>query len=104
MMMEISVRWLRWIPVTLALLAPPALAQTGKGDVVYVPTPQVVVDEMLKMAKVGPKDYLIDLGSGDGRIVITAVKRLGAQGFGVDLDQYLLKLANASAVKDGITC
>src|SRR5262245_19508944 len=78
-------------------------AQSGKGDVVYVPTPQVVVDEMLKMGKVGPKDYLIDLGSGDGRIVITAVKKLGAQGFGVDLDQYLLKLANASAVKEGIT-
>src|SRR5688572_20527326 len=94
--------WLKLLPLGLALLAPPALAQTGKGDVVYVPTPQVVVDEMLKMGKVGPKDYLIDLGSGDGRIVITAAKRLGARGFGVDLDQYLLKIANASAQKEGV--
>jgi hypothetical protein len=77
-------------------------AQSGKGDVVYVPTPQVVVDEMLKMGRVGPKDYLIDLGSGDGRIVITAAKRLGARGFGVDLDQYLLKIANATAQKEGV--
>jgi hypothetical protein len=91
------------IPVALALLAPAALAQTGKGDVVYVPTPQVVVDEMLRMGKVGAKDFLIDLGSGDGRIVITAAKKLGARGFGVDLDQYLLKIANANAAKEGVS-
>jgi hypothetical protein len=88
--------------LALALAAPGALAQEGKGDVVYVPTPQVVVDEMLKMGKVGPRDYLIDLGSGDGRIVITAAKKLGASGFGVDLDTYLLKIANASAKKEGV--
>src|SRR5262245_30079528 len=93
----------KWIPLALALLAPPAGAQHGQGDVVYVPTPQVVVDEMLRMAKVGPADYLIDLGSGDGRIVITAVKKHGARGFGVDLDTYLLKLANAAAKKEGLT-
>lgn len=95
--------WLKLVAPALALVAPAAFAQTGKGDVVYVPTPQVVVDEMLKMGKVGPKDYLIDLGSGDGRIVITAAKRLGAQGFGVDLDQYLLKLANENAAKEGVS-
>jgi hypothetical protein len=67
-----------------------------------VPTPQVVVDAMLKMAKVGAKDYVIDLGSGDGRIVITAAKKLGARGFGVDLDTYLLKIANANAKKEGV--
>ena len=67
-----------------AALAPVARAQEGRGDVVYVPTPQVAVDEMLKMAKVGPADYLIDLGSGDGRIVITAAKKFGARGFGVE--------------------
>jgi hypothetical protein len=78
-------------------------AQDGRGDVVYVPTPQVVVDEMLRMAKVGAADFLIDLGSGDGRIVVTAAKRLGARGFGVDLDTYLLKLANASAKREGVT-
>ncbi len=86
-----------------ATIALPAAAQDGRGDVVYVPTPQVVVDTMLQMAKVGPKDYLIDLGSGDGRIVITAASKFGASGFGVDLDTYLLKLANQNAQKAGVT-
>jgi methylase of polypeptide subunit release factors len=79
-----------------------ARAQEGAGDVVYVPTPQIVVETMLKMAKVGPSDYLIDLGSGDGRIVITAAKKYGARGFGVDLDRVLLKLANESAKREGV--
>jgi hypothetical protein len=67
-----------------------------------VPTPQIVVETMLKMAKVGPKDFLIDLGSGDGRIVITAAKKFGARGFGVDLDEVLLKTANESAKREGV--
>lgn len=78
-------------------------AQEGVGDVVYVPTPQIVVDTMLKMAKVGPTDYIIDLGSGDGRIVITAAKNYGARGFGVDLDRILLRRANEGAKKEGVT-
>lgn len=86
-----------------AATALPAAAQEGRGDVVYVPTPQIVVDTMLQMAKVGPKDYLIDLGSGDGRIVITAASKYGASGFGVDLDTYLLKLANQNAQKAGVS-
>ena len=98
-----AVARLKWIPLALALLAPVAGAQDGRGDVVYVPTPQITVDEMLRMAKVGPSDYLIDLGSGDGRIVITAAKKHGARGFGVDLDTYLLKIANASAKKEGVS-
>lgn len=80
----------------------PAAAQEGRGDVVYVPTPQVVVDTMLEMAKVSARDFLIDLGSGDGRIVITAASKYGASGFGVDLDTYLLKLANQNAQKAGV--
>ena len=68
----------------IVAFTPCAVAQEGRGDVVYVPTPQVVVEEMLRMAKIGPKDFLIDLGSGDGRIVITAAKQFSAQGFGVD--------------------
>jgi hypothetical protein len=80
----------------------PAIAQDGAGDVVYVPTPQHVVEEMLRMAGVGPADTLIDLGSGDGRVVITAAKKHGARGFGVDLDRYLLKLANDNARKEGV--
>ena len=90
------------IAAATAAYAPAALAQEGRGDVVYVPTPQVSVDEMLRMAKVGPNDYIIDLGSGDGRIVITAAKKFGARGFGVDLDTYLLKIANAAASKEGV--
>jgi 16S rRNA G966 N2-methylase RsmD len=85
------------------VIAPPVLAQEGRGDVVYVPTPQIAVDTLLEMAKIGPKDYLIDLGSGDGRIVITAASKFGASGFGVDLDTYLLNIANQNARKAGVT-
>lgn len=85
------------------MFALPAAAQEGRGDVVYVPTPQIVVDTMLEMVKVSSRDYLIDLGSGDGRIVITAASKFGASGFGVDLDTYLLKLANQNARKAGVT-
>jgi hypothetical protein len=86
----------------LAMFSALASAQEGRGDVVYVPTPQVVVDEMLTLAKIGAKDFLIDLGSGDGRIVITAAKKYGASGFGVDLDRYLLGLAREGAKKEGV--
>jgi len=85
--------------LAIPLLAP---AQDGVGDVIYVPTPQVVVDAMLNMAKVGPKDFIIDLGSGDGRMVITAAKKFGARGFGVDLDPVLLKMSNENAKREGV--
>jgi hypothetical protein len=92
-----------WIAGLIAIGAySVAHAQEGAGDVVYVPTPQVVVDSMLTMAKVNAKDYIIDLGSGDGRIVITAAKKFGARGFGVDLDEVLLKRANDSAKREGV--
>ena len=68
----------------------------------YVPTPQVVVDEMLRMAKVGPDDFVIDLGSGDGVIVLTAASRLKASGFGVDIDPDLVKQSNARARTLGV--
>jgi hypothetical protein len=68
----------------------------------YVPTPQVVVDEMLRIGKVGAGDYVVDLGSGDGIIVLTAATRLKARGFGVDIDPELVKLANAEARKRGV--
>ena len=90
------------LALPLAALIAPAAAQEGRGDVVYVPTPQIVVDEMLRMAKVGPNDYLIDLGSGDGRFVITAAQK-GARAFGVDLDTYLLRVARENAQKAGMT-
>jgi len=100
--MRLAKKLLGWTVAAAFVLAAPAQAQEGQGDVVYVPTPQVVVDEMLRMAKVGANDYLIDLGSGDGRIIITAATKLGARGFGVDLDTYLLKVANAAAKKEGV--
>jgi len=91
----------------LALVVPMlAFAQEererGVGNVVYVPTPQIVVDEMLRMAKVGPADFVIDLGSGDGRMVRTAAKKFGARGFGVDLSDELLAESNAMALSEGI--
>lgn len=72
------------------------------GDTPYVQTPQVVVDKMLELAKVSAKDYLVDLGSGDGRMIITAAKRYGARGFGVDLNKSLVTLANRNAAKAGV--
>jgi hypothetical protein len=86
-----------------AVHAPRLDAQTGAGDVVYVPTPQVVVDRMMTMARVGPSDFVIDLGSGDGRQLITAVARFGAKGGrGLDLDEELLRQASANAKKQGV--
>ncbi len=81
-----------------------ARAQQGVGDVVYVPTPQVVVNRMMTMARVGPADYVIDLGSGDGRQLITAVARFGAKGGqGFDLDEELLRQATANAKMKGVS-
>lgn len=100
--MNLATRLKRTVAVALLLGAPVALAQEGEGDVVYVPTPQEVVDEMLSMAQVGSGDYIIDLGSGDGRIVITAATKHGARGFGVDLDRFLLRKANENARLAGV--
>jgi len=68
----------------------------------YVPSPTSVVADMLSLAEVGPKDFVIDLGSGDGRIVLTAAKVFGARGFGVDINEKLVKEANESARQQGI--
>lgn len=68
----------------------------------YVPSPQSVVADMLRYADVGPQDFLIDLGSGDGRIVLTAAKVFGARGFGVEIKEQLVKKANEDAQKEGI--
>jgi hypothetical protein len=86
---------------SLLIAATPALSQ-DYGDSPYVPTPQVVVDKMLEMGRVGPQDYVVDLGSGDGRIVITAASEFGASGFGVDIDWRLVELANKLATKAGV--
>jgi hypothetical protein len=68
----------------------------------YVPSPQSVVSDMLRFADVGPQDFLIDLGSGDGRIVLTAAKVFGARGFGVEIKEQLVRKANEDAQKEGV--
>jgi hypothetical protein len=68
----------------------------------YVPSPQSVVSDMLRYADVGPNDFLIDLGSGDGRIVLTAAKVFGARGFGVEIKDELVRLSNDAAQKEGV--
>jgi SAM-dependent methyltransferase len=79
----------------------PQSGQAGK-DVVWVPTPEAVVDRMLRMARVGPKDYVIDLGSGDGRTVIAAAKRFGARALGIEYNPDMVALSNRNAEKAGV--
>jgi phospholipid N-methyltransferase len=93
----------------LALGALPLSRLAGAADIdekrtggPYVPTPQIVVDEMLRIGKVGPNDFVVDLGSGDGVIVLTAAEKLKARGFGVDIDPELVKLSNNEAKKRGV--
>lgn len=78
----------------------PQVGQEGK-DVVWVPTPQTLVDRMLDMAKAMPADYVIDLGSGDGRTVITAAKR-GIKAHGVEYNPEMVELAKRNAQKEGV--
>ncbi|HEY3073982.1 MAG TPA: class I SAM-dependent methyltransferase, partial [Burkholderiales bacterium] len=92
--------------IVLALLIAPAQAQSqawawDDGTVPYVQTPAEIVERMMRMAEVRTGDFVIDLGSGDGRIVIEAAKR-GARGLGVDLDPSLVKLATQNARQAGV--
>ena len=73
-----------------------------KREVPYVATPQITVDEMLRLANVGPQDFVIDLGSGDGRIVVTAARKFGARGLGVDLDWRLIQQGETNARQAGV--
>ena len=75
----------------------PQVGQAGK-DVVWVPTPQALVDKMLDMAKLTPQDFLMDLGSGDGRTVITAAKR-GARALGIEYNPDMVELAKRNAAE-----
>jgi SAM-dependent methyltransferase len=79
----------------------PQVGQEGK-DVIWVPTPQALVDKMLDMAKVTPKDYVMDLGSGDGRTVITAAKR-GAKALGIEYNPDMVELSKRNAAKEGVS-
>src|SRR5215211_6057098 len=79
----------------------PQVGQEGK-DVIWVPTPQALVDKMLDVAKVTPNDYVIDLGSGDGRTVITAAKR-GAKALGIEYNPKMVELSQRNAEREGVS-
>jgi len=79
----------------------PQVGQEGK-DVIWVPTPQALVDKMLAMAKVTARDYVIDLGSGDGRTVISAAK-LGAKALGIEYNPEMVELSKRNAAKAGVS-
>jgi SAM-dependent methyltransferase len=79
----------------------PRVGQAGK-DVIWVPTPQSLVDKMLEVAKVAPQDFVVDLGSGDGRTVISAA-RLGAAALGIEYNPEMVELSKRNAAKAGVT-
>jgi cyclopropane fatty-acyl-phospholipid synthase-like methyltransferase len=92
--------------VCVLLLIGSAAAQNAPArvpDVVYVPTPQPVVDAMLTLAAVTDKDVVYDLGCGDGRIPITAAQKFGARGVGIDIDPKRIEEANENAKAAGVT-
>jgi predicted RNA methylase len=92
--------------LAMAVISPVALqAQQPavRTDVIYLPTPQEVVDAMLKLAKVTASDVVYDLGSGDGRIPVTAAKTYGARAVGIDIDPQRIAEANANAKSNGVT-
>jgi hypothetical protein len=101
----------RWIAAMAALLLAftaaaqqkfePQVGQAGK-DVIWVPTPDDVVDRMLTMAQVTPKDFVMDLGAGDGKIAIAAAKKFGARAIGIEFNPDMVKHANANAERAGV--
>ena len=94
------------VAIALAIGVPAAFAQSPakkEPDVLYVPTPQPVVEAMLDLAQVKAADVVYDLGSGDGRIVITAAKKYGAHGVGVEMDAALVKQARDNAAAAGVS-
>src|ERR1700704_6730864 len=78
----------------------PQVGQAGK-DVIWVPTPDEVVDRMLTMAQVTPNDFVMDLGAGDGKIAIAAAKKFGARAVGIEYNPEMAKHANANAAAAG---
>ena len=95
-------RVLALVALWLPLAAAGADADKPLDAAPYVPSPQSVVSDMLKLAGVGPQDFVIDLGSGDGRIVRTAALVFGARGMGVEIKDDLVRQANADAKREGI--
>jgi hypothetical protein len=98
-----SIRFRSWFFALTLILSYSASSYAQQlSKLPYVPTPQIVVDEMLKMAGVTAKDFVIDLGSGDGRMIITAARTFKANGLGVDIDAKLVDLAANQAKAAGV--
>jgi len=97
-------RTLLSLAILAAIVLPSSAQQTElrRPDVIFVPTPQEVVDAMLKLAKVTKNDVVYDLGSGDGRIPITAAKTYGARGVGIDIDPQRIKEATENLKNSGV--
>ncbi|HEX5612617.1 MAG TPA: class I SAM-dependent methyltransferase [Burkholderiales bacterium] len=94
----------RFLQAAIAAAAGSGCSTPGvRLDAPYVVTPYEVVDEMLRLAKVGPQDVVFDLGCGDGRIVIEAARRHGARGVGIDIDPARIVEANAGARRAGVS-
>jgi SAM-dependent methyltransferase len=89
------------LPMAKAQEYEPSIGQAGK-DVIWVPTPPELIKDMLDMADVTPNDYLVDLGSGDGRIVIAAAKR-GARALGIEYNPDMVELSKRNAQKEGVS-
>ena len=80
----------------------PQVGQAGK-DVIWVPTPDDLVERMLRMAQTTPNDFVVDLGSGDGRTVIAAAKKFGARSMGIEYNPDMVELSNRNAAREGVT-
>ncbi len=108
--MQYAMKFTALLAASLLFVALPAAAQkayepqTGQAgkDVIWVPTPDEVVDRMLRMAQVTPNDYVVDLGAGDGKIVIAAAKKFGARSLGIEYDAELAKHAQGNVEKAGV--
>jgi SAM-dependent methyltransferase len=79
----------------------PQVGQAGK-DVIWVPTPEELVERMLRMAQTTANDYVVDLGSGDGRIAIAAAKKFGARSLGIEYNPDMVEISNRNATKEGV--
>jgi len=90
-------------PLTAQVAQPPAKRREATNLAPYVPTPQEVVDRMLRLAGVTKNDVVYDLGCGDGRIVISAAQQYGARGVGIDIDPVRIAESNANAKQAGVS-
>src|SRR3981189_3864846 len=98
---SVAFLFLSFIAVTASAQFQPQVGQSGK-DVVWVPTPDDVVDRMLTMSQVTPNDFVIDLGSGDGKIAILAARKFGARALGIEYNPDMVKLSQNNALAAGV--